>query len=89
MRQHRPDAQVLSDAGFEPNGRHEFAIQHRWSLPELAGLIRSTSFLPASVLGDQGAAFDADLAASLGPHSHNGTFTETVSFNYELARKPA
>ena len=89
VRQRRPDAQVLSDAGFEPNGRREFAIQHRWSLPELAGLIRSTSFLPAAVLGDQGAAFDADLAASLGPHSHGGAFTETLSFNYELARKPA
>jgi len=88
-RQRRPDPQVLSDAGFEVAGRHEFAIEHRWSLPELAGYIRSTSFLPASVLGDHAAAFDADLAASLGPHSHGGAFTETVSFAYELARKPA
>ena len=88
-RQRRPDPQVLSDAGFEGAGRHEFALKHRWSLPELAGYIRSTSFLPASVLGDQAAAFDADLAARLGPHSHLGAFTETVSFAYELARKPA
>jgi SAM-dependent methyltransferase len=88
-RQRRPDLQVLAAAGFEVAGRHEFTAQHRWSVPELAGLIRSTSFLPASVLGDQAAAFDADLAASLGPHSDGGAFTENVSFFYELARKPA
>jgi SAM-dependent methyltransferase len=88
-RRRRPDLQVLSDAGLEAAGRHELAVEHRWSVAELAGYIRSTSFLPASVLGEQAAAFDADLAASLGPHSHGGTFTETVSFAYELARKPA
>jgi hypothetical protein len=76
-------------AGFELDGRYEFALKHRWSLPELAGYIRSTSFLPAAVLGDQAAAFDADLAAKLGPHSHDSGFTETVSFVYDLARKPA
>jgi len=87
-RQRRPDPQVLSDAGFEVAGHHEFAIEHRWSLPELAGYIRSTSFLPASVLGDHAVAFDADLAAALGPHSHGGAFTQTVRFAYDLARKP-
>ncbi len=84
----RPDSEVLTDAGLELAGSHELAIDHRWTLPELAGLIRSTSFLPATVLADQAAAFDADLAASLGPHSEDGIFTETVSFAYELARKP-
>jgi hypothetical protein len=87
-RQRRPDLQVLGAAGFEVAGHHEFTVEHRWSVPDLAGLIRSTSFLPASVLGDQAAAFDADLAASLGPHSDGGAFTENASFVYELARKP-
>ena len=86
--QRRPDSQVLSEAGFELAGRHELAIEHRWTLPELAGLIRSTSYLPAAVLGERAAAFDADLAARLGPHSKPGAFTETVSFAYDLARKP-
>lgn len=88
-RQRRPDPQVLSDAGFEVARRYEFAVEHRWSLPELAGHIRSTSFLPAPILGDQAAAFDADLAAKLAPHSNRDTFAETVRFAYELARKPA
>jgi hypothetical protein len=51
-------------------------LEHRWSLAELAGYVRSTSFLPPSVLGDQGAAFDA------------GTFPHDVGFVYDLARKP-
>ena len=88
-RRRRPDLQVLSEAGFEAAGRHEFTAEHRWSLPVLAGYVRSTSFLPASVLGDQAAAFDADLAASLGPHSDGGAFTQTVHFARDLARKPA
>jgi len=88
-RQRRPDLQVLSGAGFEAAGRREFAVEHRWTLAELAGYIRSTSVLPAAVLGDQADAFDADLAARLGPHGDGGAFTETVSFAYELARKPA
>jgi hypothetical protein len=84
----RPDDQVLAGVGFAAAERHEFAVEHRWSLPELAGFIRSTSFLPASVLRDRGPAFDADLAAALAPFAVNGAFTETVSFAYDLARKP-
>ena len=86
-RYRRPDSIVLSDAGFELAGSFEFTVEHRWTVPELAGLIRSTSFLPAAVLGDQAGAFDADLAASLSPENENGVLTGTVSFVCELARK--
>lgn len=84
-----PDHQVLAEAGFGPAMHQEFAVEHRWSLPELAGFIRSTSFLPPSVLGDQGVAFDADLATTLGPFAQDGTFPQTVTFAYNLSRKPA
>ncbi len=85
----RPDAQVLSEAGFETAGHHEYRVKHRWSLAELAGWVRSTSFLPPSVLGDQGAAFDNDLAAAIGPFAAaDGTFPHDVRFAYDLARKP-
>jgi len=36
----------------------------------------------------EGAAFDADLAAALGPFAEDGAFSETVSFACDLARKP-
>jgi SAM-dependent methyltransferase len=85
----RSNAVVLSEAGFETAGRHEFRVEHRWSLAELAGFVRSTSFLPPSVLGDQGAAFDNDLAAAIGPFaSADGTLPHDVGFAYELARTP-
>ena len=87
-RARRPDSIVLAAAGFESAGSSEFVIEQHWTVAELAGLIRSTSFLPAAVLGDQGATFDADLAASLGPENEDGGFTETVSFECELVRKP-
>jgi SAM-dependent methyltransferase len=42
-----------------------------------------------SVLGDQGAAFDDDLAAAIGPFAAaDGTFPHDVGFVYDLARKP-
>jgi SAM-dependent methyltransferase len=84
----QPDLQLLANVGFEVAGRREFPVEYRWTLPELAGYVRSTSFLPASVLGDQAAAFDADLAARLSPYSDGGTFTQNASCLYELARKP-
>jgi ubiquinone/menaquinone biosynthesis C-methylase UbiE len=84
----RPDLQLLANAGFEVAGRREFPVEHHWSLPELGGYVRSTSFLPAEVLGNQAAAFDADLAAGLGPYGNGGTFTQNASCAYELARKP-
>jgi SAM-dependent methyltransferase len=87
-RKQRPDLQVLAEAGFEVIGRQEFDMEHRWSVPELAGYIRSTSFLPTTVLGGQGAAFDAELAARLGPLSDDGVFTQIVSCACDLARKP-
>lgn len=87
-RRHRPDSEVLTAAGFELVGRQTFTTEHHWSLPELAGHLRSTSFLPPAVLGDHAAAFDADLAASLGPHGEDGVYTESVGFAYDLLRKP-
>jgi SAM-dependent methyltransferase len=87
-RKERPDLQVLSAAGFEADGRYEFASAHRWTIQELAGFVRSTSFLPPSVLGDQAAAFDASLASALDPYADGGYLTATISFAYELARKP-
>jgi hypothetical protein len=86
-RKERPDAEVLSGAGFELAGRFEFPVEHRWTLPELAGFARSLSLLPAAVLTEHAAAFDADLFAVLGPYASDGVLTETVSFAYELACK--
>jgi hypothetical protein len=44
---------------------------------------------PEPELADHSAAFDASLSEELGPFLVDGHLTETVSFAYELARKPA
>jgi SAM-dependent methyltransferase len=87
-RRELPDAELLFEYGFEMVGRYEFVAGKSWTVPDLAGLIRSTSFLPQSVLESHGATFDAELEAALDPYSSNGLLTETVQFAYELARKP-
>lgn len=83
-----PDAEVLIRAGFETAGRYEFGAAHEWTVPELAGWVRSLSVLPPSVIGDRGADFDAELGAVLDPFTRDGRLTETVSYAYEVARKP-
>jgi SAM-dependent methyltransferase len=88
-RRERPDAVVLGDAGFEELGRAESSGEQRWTIQELAGFLYATSFLPRAVVGDHAAAFEADLAAELSPHAEHGALTETVSFAYHLARRPA
>jgi SAM-dependent methyltransferase len=88
-RRQRPDAEVLAGAGFELLGRFEFSAEQRWTLPELAGFARSLSVLPPAALAEHAAAFDDSISAELGPYARDGHLTETVSFAYELARKPA
>jgi hypothetical protein len=83
-----PDTEVLRGTGFSTAGRFEFEVAHEWTVPELAGFVRSLSVLPPSVLGDRGADFDAELGAVLDPFTRDGRLTETVSYAYELARKP-
>jgi SAM-dependent methyltransferase len=80
-----PDADLLAGAGFETAGHFQVGVPHEWTVPELAGYVRSTSFLPPSVLAGHAAAFDAELAATLSPYAQ---LTETVSYAYDLARKP-
>jgi SAM-dependent methyltransferase len=87
-RKQDPDRDVLSRAGFEPTGHYEFPTEHDWTIGELAGHIRSTSFLAAPVFANHAAEFDADLTAVLSRYAVGGRLTETVSFAYELARKP-
>jgi SAM-dependent methyltransferase len=86
-RRQRPDASVLTEAGFELIGRHQFLVEHRWTLAELAGFARTLSTLPANALAAQAAAFDDSISAELGPYVRGGHLTETVSFAYELARR--
>jgi SAM-dependent methyltransferase len=88
-RRSRSDRQVLEEAGFEAVGRFTFEVDHRWTVPELAGFVYSTSFLPAPLFGDRAPQFEAELANDLAPHLRDGALADRVGYAYDLARKPA
>jgi SAM-dependent methyltransferase len=87
-RRSKPDPEVLVAAGFEPVERFTFEVEHRWAVPELAGFVYSTSFLPGPVFGDQAPRFEAELADELTPHLRDGALVDRVSYAYDLACKP-
>jgi SAM-dependent methyltransferase len=81
----RPDAAVLTDAGFDYLGKREFSVAYEWTAETLIGHAYSTSVLSRAALGDSAADFETDLRRTLLPHT---PFTHRVGFAYELSRKP-
>jgi hypothetical protein len=82
-RRAKPDLNVLAEAGFQPLGRYEFSVAHRWTATELAGYASATSDL-AAVAG-----LDADLGRAIEPYQRDGRVGADVSFAYDLVGKPA
>lgn len=83
-----PHATVLEEAGFVDVARHEFRAPHDWTVPELIGLLSSTSLFSLEALGDARAAFESDLEARLLAIEPGGRFTEDAGFAYDLASRP-
>jgi SAM-dependent methyltransferase len=89
VRRERPDAVVLSAAGFQPAQSSRFPRAHEWTVDELIGFVYSTSFLSRPVLGEHARAFEDDLRRELGNVASGNKLHETIDFAYELARRPA
>jgi len=85
----RPDLAVLRDAGFEYVGRYRFAAVHDWTPEALAGFVLSTSVLSPRALGGRTAEFADDLCRELRASQPDGRFRQTITFAYDLARRPA
>ena len=79
----------LRDAGLEMVGSFDFTVEHEWSVESLIGFAHSTSILSRDALGDQAAAFEADVRARFARHASDGTLRQTMRFTYDLARKAA
>lgn len=88
VRAERPDREVLQAAGFEMVGSFEFPVAHQWTPAALIGLVYSTSFLSLPVLGDLTDDFEAELRRELIASDPTGQLWQTISFAYELARRP-
>ncbi len=84
----QPHTRVLSEAGFDIVGRHEFTQVHDWHVASLLGWAYSTSILSRTALGDHVEAFEADVRERLLAIEPAGVFREAASFAYDLARRP-
>ncbi|MGH3160165.1 MAG: class I SAM-dependent methyltransferase [Streptosporangiaceae bacterium] len=87
-RAERPDLSVLREAGFGPAGRFEFAAGRDWSAGEVAGYVFATSVLTRAVLGERAGDFEAELREEMTAAEPSGRFRQTITFAYELARRP-
>ena len=88
-RRKRPDARVLSAAGFEVISASRFPTAQEWSVEALIGLVYSTSFLPRAVFGDHAETFESELHRELEGFEARNELKETIDFEYELARRPS
>jgi ubiquinone/menaquinone biosynthesis C-methylase UbiE len=80
--------QVLRDTGFEAVGSETFIQENTWTVNTIIGYLYSTSFCSKNVLGDNAAAFEANLRAALLSHDPNGTYREHMHFGYTIGRRP-
>jgi hypothetical protein len=82
----QPHSVVLKRAGFSFLCNFEFSIPHHWTTDAVIGNVYSTSFLSKQALGVQAEAFEVDLRQRLLDCEPSGSFEETISFSYDLAR---
>jgi ubiquinone/menaquinone biosynthesis C-methylase UbiE len=83
-----PNATVMEEAGFVDVARYEFRESHEWTIPDLLGLLYSTSLLSLAAVGAQRGAFEADVDARLRAIEPTGRFVEDASFAYDIAYRP-
>ena len=80
---------VLRATGFVEVASYPFVVPHDWTIDTLIGNLYSTSFCAKRVLGDNAAAFEAELKAALLAHDPSGTYSEQMRFGYTIGRKPS
>jgi SAM-dependent methyltransferase len=93
----RPDAElgpgaaerVLARAGFVDVESRSFQEPREWSAEAVVGYLKSTSVCSEKALGDDFAAFEADVRAALAREPGAGLFHEDLRCSCTLGRKPA
>jgi len=80
---------VLRATGFVEVASYPFVALYDWTIDTIIGNLYSTSFCSKQVLGDNAAAFEAEVKAALLAHDPSGTYHEQMNFGYTIGRKPA
>lgn len=81
-----PHTAVLTGAGFDIVGEHDFPTPHEWTIERLNGFLYSTSVLSQIALGSHAPAFEQDLRDRLLQVAPDNVFHESIGFHYTLAR---
>jgi len=79
---------VLRATGFAEVASYSFIAPYDWTIDTIIGNLYSTSFCSKHVLGDNAAAFEAELKAALLAYDPSGKYHEQMRFGYTLGRKP-
>jgi SAM-dependent methyltransferase len=79
---------VLRATGFAEVASYSFIAPYDWTIDTIIGNLYSTSFCSKHVLGDNAAAFEAELKAALLAYDPSGKYPEQMRFGYTLGRKP-
>jgi SAM-dependent methyltransferase len=79
---------VLNATGFESVASFDFLAARRWTVAEIAGYLRSMSYVSRRLLGEFAGAFESDLRARLLALNPAGVFEETERFGYTFGRRP-
>lgn len=82
-----PHEVVLAGHGFSDAVQHDFDAPYEWTLDQILGYLRSTSFASSAVLGERAEEFEAALSARLLELNPAGAFTELLPF-YALIGHP-
>jgi SAM-dependent methyltransferase len=84
-----PHEHVLRRAGLVWEGTFEHSVPRRWTIESLIGFVYSSSFLNRVVLANRAEEFERDLGRELLGGQPDGLFDQTLTFAYDLARRPA
>jgi SAM-dependent methyltransferase len=82
---HRRFEDVLADGGFDRQETGTFHAEHAWDLDGLIGNLYSTSYCSPALLGENRAAFEADLRRTLLALQPDEQFVQAIRFDYFFA----
>lgn len=78
----------LADSAFNNVTEHLFPVTRTWTLQEVLGYLRTTSFAAPELFAEQHQAFEDESLALLHAHAVDGSLVEEATFRVLLARRP-
>ena len=79
--------QALRRTRFDKIDVVDIPVQERWSIDQIVGYLRSTSYASKAVLGDRAEVFEQDVRTSLRRLAPDGEFEKRVDYSVILAER--